>query len=286
MTMTDRSGSNQLALASAPWYFGHYLNMARHNARLILSDLFERFQPEGGRTSELEENQLEQRLRGFYKAHEKMADWDRNFTRALKRGFPFLNCPLSIQPAIAEIEARHLKDLEKYEPQGREVVDLLGAALATLHDLRNQYTHYGHPAADGRPFYPESWEDSFRAYEGRKGKEAPMRPLLYLLQFTGKAKLPLRYPALGDSSSFEEFRSGLNRKNYELFNSQTAFSELGLVFLFACSWRKNTLNYSSENSATCFPPIRKGGTFWSACSPIIAANCPIRNWKVRMCCWI
>lgn len=186
-----------------PFYFGNALNMARHNAYMILNELFEQFGRDRS-ANPVSEESLAGALQGFYK--KKPADWQSRFAGALAAHFPFLACPESLpDPARPELPPPG-------QPQGQEVVDRLAAALRTLHQLRNVYSHAHHPAPFGA-----------------------LAPLQYLFDYGARELLPRRFGRfrpedllhLRQSSETDGFR-------YRLHDAATgAYTEKGLAF-FIC----------------------------------------------------
>lgn len=199
--MTPDKKPNTRALQDHPWYFGHYLNMARYNAFVILSDLYEKLEcsnskiSEGNLAGSLGENYKELVDRG--------ADWERRLTRSLKRKFPFLNCPKAYD-----------KDRKKdQEPMGKEVVNILRTALLTLTRLRNQYTHKHHP-------------------ENTK----PVAPMQSIFDYTVAEKLPRRYGELKNKrKAYKHLYEKGNDPvyDYRMHESESKYTERGLTF-FIC----------------------------------------------------
>ena len=203
--MSTRKSSDLLTsnrtLAEHPWYFGHYLNMARHNAFVIINDVIEKFGYD--KKEPLKEENLSAGLSGFYKKHCKTADLQQRFSRNLKRKFPYLYCPVPDGN-------KNYENLDNWnELMGQEVVDVLATALLCLHNLRNQYSH---------------------AHESSIPEEYPS--IQYLFKYGVEAKLAKRFIEL-ETKDYKHLITDNDKAPDYAYDLQTAtgnFTEKGLIF--------------------------------------------------------
>ncbi len=120
-----------------PHYFGQYLNQARHNAYMIIADLEDEYDilREGEKDKLKEDRLAESPLfdKLYNPASDRRPDETARLLRDLTRQFPFLQC---------------LETNREGEPVGappRDVKKALTQAFALLNQLRNRYSHFGHP---------------------------------------------------------------------------------------------------------------------------------------------
>ncbi|MEZ4942727.1 MAG: type VI-B CRISPR-associated RNA-guided ribonuclease Cas13b [Saprospiraceae bacterium] len=116
-------------MADHPFYFGHYINQARHNAYVIMADINEQFELPAVETEDLNGfNPLLKLLTA-----PKQPDVTGRLVAALTRHFPFL---------------RYLTlDADGNSTQGADplmVKFVLAASFEMLRRLRNYYSHFGH----------------------------------------------------------------------------------------------------------------------------------------------
>lgn len=186
-----------------PFYFGNALNMARHNAYMILNELFEQFGRDKNANPVTEES-LAEAAPGFYKKL-PAADLQGRFAEALAAHFPFLACPETLpDPAQPDLPP-------PAAPRGQEVVDRLALALRTLHELRNAYSHAHHPAP-----------------------AEPPAPVQYLFDYGAEVLLPRRFGQFQPENLLHlRNRESANFK-YHLHDAATGrYTEKGLAF-FIC----------------------------------------------------
>lgn len=118
-----QDNSNYYTLSDHPFYFGHYLNHARHNAYLILKELYDKFEI----TSTLQEENLSQV--NILNKFKNQPDKKGYIIPSLTNHFPFLKAHIS----------DHYSDIKPEELQEKLIL-----ALKILHKWRNLYSHFGH----------------------------------------------------------------------------------------------------------------------------------------------
>lgn len=184
-----------------PFYFGNYLNMARHNAYMILNDVLEQFGRDRN-AAPVSEESLAGAVVGFYKR--LPADRQAGFVAALAAQLPFLACPVALpdsDPAAPPPQP----------PQGEAAVVCLAAALRALHDLRNAHSHAHHPPVG-----------------------APGLSVQYLFDHGAEVLLPRRFGWLQPDDYRHLQRRRTPEFKYDLHDPASGhFTEKGLAF-FIC----------------------------------------------------
>jgi hypothetical protein len=121
---TSTHEKTQIEPHSHPFYFAHYLNMARHNAYVILSTIaYELNFTEG----EIEENNLQQLKLYNNKYWKDKPDEQALRNEMLLSHFPFL---------------REIKDEATPNNAYEQITDKLKDALTLLNNLRNNFSHF------------------------------------------------------------------------------------------------------------------------------------------------
>jgi|GEM_PF-2777384 len=132
-------------------FFGAYLNMAQHNAYLIIKDISEQF---GLDISTLQENQLEsadliKKLKGKGGRPKNSVQ----MTNALVRRLPFLEAMKAPEESTYKAGTEKEKEvIHAKEIQSGEVGKILTTAFEFMGQLRNFYSHYHHEDVDFKDF--------------------------------------------------------------------------------------------------------------------------------------
>lgn len=140
MELVQSQPKKVIGFSSHPYYFAHYLNMARHNAYLILSDISSELKV----TAKIicEENLAEIELLNDTKFGKRRPDEIARRNQLLIKHFPFL---------------REEEQPEKNSsPYGR-LTEKIKEALTTLHQLRNCFSHYPFDESAYTAFDPDSY---------------------------------------------------------------------------------------------------------------------------------
>ncbi len=129
---------NYRSLASTPYYFGNYLNMAEHNVYLILTHISEKFDLLDA------VNQESLKDAKIIKEWKQTSNPDRSqkISKALKKHFFWVE-PLEITCEIHNRKEEENNPKNKKAMNKRFAPDLFVSALERLHQLRNYYSHYG-----------------------------------------------------------------------------------------------------------------------------------------------
>lgn len=164
---TQRSSTpNTRTLEGHPWYFGHYLNMARHNAYVIVQHITENLGIEDKDIKE--ENLQEAEILNFIKG-QSQPDVVKGIVGSLIKHFPFLE----VQPPDKKSKKdkkeegknqQEKKEVEKPEvaPKPAHIGKELAKAFTRLNQLRNITTHYYHQQAKPAVFELEHYQESAR----------------------------------------------------------------------------------------------------------------------------
>lgn len=129
------------------WYFGTYLNMARHNAYMILKFVGEKYDLDD---LHLDEDKLSQAKAVVYLQNKKNQKPDIVFSiiKDLRHYFPFLNYQEVLNEQIRQENLKNKKSGNTdvvtgtiKELQPNDYGELLGAFLQILNPLRNFHSH-------------------------------------------------------------------------------------------------------------------------------------------------
>jgi hypothetical protein len=212
-----------ITLSTHPFYFGHYLNMARHNAYLILSDLSNEIIPNPKSISE--ENLAEIELLNESKFGNRKPDEIAHRNYLLVKHFPFL---------------REEENPEINPSPYRKITEKFKTALTTLHQLRNCSSHFpvdekGYSTFDLKPFFSmavikaEKRMSTFFSpddFSMLKNDEKGLYPLNYEEQFTQKGlcffisfflEKKYAFQFLSGIKGFKDHRDNSKRATLETF---------------------------------------------------------------------
>ncbi|MFB6317205.1 type VI-B CRISPR-associated RNA-guided ribonuclease Cas13b [Saccharicrinis sp. FJH54] len=138
MTHPDQPQKENITLLTHPFYFAHYLNMAKHSVYLILSDIS--LELTGSNDAVLEENLTDIKILN-QKFGKNKPDELAYRNQLLVKHFPFLR------------QGKNIEDKELY----KDLPEKLKAAVKTLTDLRNSCSHYpfleAYSAIDLKPYF-------------------------------------------------------------------------------------------------------------------------------------
>lgn len=129
---------NQKNLAEHPHYFGAFLNIARHNAYMVMVHLSAKYETEDKDT--LAEDAISQaKLFRLLRKNYNKPDVTKALIRDLKKYFPFLNYPLFLNLRTEQEEED--PDIS-FETDPEQLMTLLQNCFTLLNDLRNNFSHY------------------------------------------------------------------------------------------------------------------------------------------------
>ncbi|WP_321330826.1 type VI-B CRISPR-associated RNA-guided ribonuclease Cas13b [uncultured Bacteroides sp.] len=162
MEASDLKEHRYRDIENDPYYFNHFINMGRHNAYLIIHDIYESVYKE---ELNVEENSLAVFCKKVIDRSQDKPDEMTKVISLLIRHFPFL--------AYYEDEKR-LKSTEEKPQKGKEYESLnkLAGYLETLNKIRNQTSHYKHNKEDvSLPKYQLLFEKGIKEAQNRMGYE-------------------------------------------------------------------------------------------------------------------
>lgn len=125
-------------LSSDPYYFGAFLNIARHNAFMVMQHLSAKYaQTDTGTLTE--ETLVNARLFSILRKDQNQPDVAQALIRDLKRYFPLLSYPLFIDK-LAQQQSEDGLPFSETDPDN--IVHVLQQLFVLLNRLRNHYSHY------------------------------------------------------------------------------------------------------------------------------------------------
>lgn len=131
------SRPNSKSISEHPFYFGAFLNIARHNAFMVMRHLSAKHDMED--KDRLDENALGQaKLFNCLKEKFNKPDITEAIIRDLKRYFTFLNYPLFLNLKQQESS----DDEVSFETNPQQLGKTLKALFLLLNRMRNHYSHY------------------------------------------------------------------------------------------------------------------------------------------------
>lgn len=224
---TPRSSSpNTRTFVDHPWYFGHYLNMARHNAYVIVKHITEHLSVEDKKEIK-EENLQEAEILNSIKG-QSQPDVVKGIVGSLIKHFPFLEVQPPDKNGKKNKKNRGEKQAEKTEvaPQPAHIGKELGKAFIRLNQLRNITTHYYHEQAKPAVFELEHYQESARR------------------------KIIERFPFLSDKDTNHLILMGKESSRFALSYEEDGaihYTEKGLAY-FICLFldRKNAFQFLSR----------------------------------------
>jgi len=198
-------------LKETPWYFGAYLNMARHNAFLVINHLTEKFSHLNFSKISDDKNIDSNKhiLANIFDTSQKKYDEDRYnvYKYLVKRHYlPFIK--IFHDKKGAYLDQNPIVDYDKLH-------QFLSEIFKTLNDFRNSYTHY------------LAIDDSGEIVENRTNQvsENVKTCLIELFQFAPEYSLS-RFEASQEQDSFKHL------KHYKLFEKDSCkLTEHGFYFL-------------------------------------------------------
>ncbi|MCB0375812.1 MAG: type VI-B CRISPR-associated RNA-guided ribonuclease Cas13b, partial [Sinomicrobium sp.] len=129
---------NRRMLSSDPYYFGAFLNIARHNAFMVMQHLSAKYaQTDTGTLTE--ETLVNARLFSILRKDQNQPDVAQALIRDLKRYFPLLSYPLFIDK-LAQQQSEDGLPFSETDPDN--IVHVLQQLFVLLNRLRNHYSHY------------------------------------------------------------------------------------------------------------------------------------------------
>lgn len=146
MTKPDKPiNPNRKDLSSQPHYFGAFLNIARHNAYMVMEHLSVKHDTKD--KGRLDEAQLDKAsLLSLLTAKNSKPDVQDAVLRDLRRYFPFLNYQFFLNEENKSQEAEKPKEERQHLPYQEvdpaHIKAVLEGFLALLNKLRNRYSHY------------------------------------------------------------------------------------------------------------------------------------------------
>ena len=129
---------NRRTLSSEPYYFGAFLNIARHNAFMVMQHLSAKYAQTDTETL-TEETLVNARLFSILRKDQNQPDITRALIRDLKRYFPLLSYPLFMDK-LAQQQSEDSLPFSETDP--KNVLYVLQQLFVLLNRLRNHYSHY------------------------------------------------------------------------------------------------------------------------------------------------
>lgn len=214
-------------LKDTPWYFGAYLNMARHNIYLISNEISDKLSLDRWLSNE-------ESIVGSFLTEKGF--WDKNNPRlilsALSRFMPAVKIYSS---DLLHKELREKTDIEGTDIAG--LVDFLRLSFIELNAFRNDYSHY----------YSSERKDNRKVEVGEKFA------ILLRKQFQSAVSIARkRFEGVIPTKSFDFVEKKIAE---ELFNDSTTFTTRGLVF-FTCLFLDKENAFQFFNKVSGFKDTR------------------------------
>lgn len=225
--LCNQSSRKVYNLNDTPWYFGAYLNMARHNIYLISNEISDKLSLNRPITDE------ECIADSFLK---KKEFWDKNNPRlilsALSRFMPAVKIYSS---DLLHKELREQTDVEGTDIAG--LTEFLKLSFIELNAFRNDYSHYY----------------SSKTYDKRKVVVAEDFAIMLRNQFQSAVSIARkRFEGVIPSKSFDFVEKKIAE---ELFNDSTTITTRGLVF-FTCLFLDKENAFQFFNKVSGFKNTR------------------------------